>query len=115
VSDDLDSKMKIDKLIDNSYNEMMELFNINEESPVHAVYQTMTVTKGDSMSYLYAYINYYMGVFEGILISLFLEEFDAYPTPSQKTFIQDSFKKRFHSFIDIAKKHATKNYKKDLD
>jgi len=56
-----------------------------------------------------------MGVFEGILISLFLEEFDAYPTPSQKTFIQDSFEKRFHIFIDIAKKHATKNYKKDLD
>ncbi len=115
MSDDLDSKMKIDKFIDNSYNEMMELFNTNEESPAYAVYQTMAVTKGDSMSYLYAYINYYMGVFEGIFISLFLEEFDAYPTPSQKTFIQDSFEKRFHSFINISQKHATKNYKKDLD
>ncbi len=115
MSDDLDSKMKIDKFIDNSYNEMMELFNTNEESPAYTVYQTMAVTKGDSMSYLYAYINYYMGVFEGIFLSLFLEEFDAYPTPSQKTFIQDSFEKRFHGFTDIAQKYATKNYKKDLD
>lgn len=113
--DDSDNKKKIDSLIADAYARLIKLFNINEESPDSSVYRTMVATKGDSISYLNAYINYYMGVFEGIFINLFLEEFNAYPTTSQKAFIQDSFEKRFHSFVDIATKYAKKHYKNDLD
>jgi len=112
---DLATKMKIDSLIDMAYNQMIEIFNINEQSPESSIYRTMVVVKGDSVSYLNAYINYYMGVFEGILITLFLDQLEAYPNPSEKSFMQDSFMNRFHDFTDMAVICAKKHYKKDLD
>ena len=112
---DLDTEKKIDSLIFQAYEKLILLFNINEESSRDSVYQTMVTTKGDIMSYFNAYINYYMGIFEGIFINLFLEQFGAYPTKSQKKFIQNSFEKRFHNFIDIIKKYAKKRYEKDLN
>ena len=112
---DLDTKMKIDSLIDSAYNQMMEIFNINEDAPENSIYRTMVAVKGDSVSYLNSYVNYYMGVFEGILITLFLDQLERYPNPSEKSFIQDSFTNRFHNFTDIVVDYAKKHYKKDLD
>jgi len=56
-----------------------------------------------------------MGVFEGLFITLFLEEFDAYPTPEEKEFIQNSFGEKWKKFLDKVAIHATKDFKKDLD
>jgi len=110
---DSNDNTKINSLISKAYEQLIRLFNINEDSSIDSVYQTIVATKGDSLSYYNAYINYYMGVFEGIFISLFLEEFSEYPNKSQKEFIQNSFEKRFHDFIAIVKDYAIKQCKKD--
>jgi len=59
---DLETQMKINELIDSAYEQMKEIFNINEETPAkEKIYQTMAMVKGDLPSYFDAYINYYMG------------------------------------------------------
>jgi len=109
-----EEREKIDSLINDSYSKLIEIFNYQEKTPNHdAVYRTMYIVKGDLTSYFRYYIIYYMGVFEGILISEFLDKFGSDPTEKQKIYIQDSFEKRFHNFADTAKDYAEKNYKKD--
>jgi len=113
---DLDTRMKIDKLIDSAYAEMRELFNINEDATVKEdVYQTIATVKGDVLSYFYAYVNYYMGVFEGSFITLCLDELERYPTVEEKLFIQASFTKRWQEFIDTVQKYAQKRFDEDKD
>ena len=49
---DLETQMKINELIDSAYEQMKEIFNINEETPAkEKIYQTMAMVKGDLPSY----------------------------------------------------------------
>ena len=109
--DNLETRMKIDNIINDADNRMNEIFDINVNSPNEKIYQTFALVKDDQRSFFYGYINYYMGVFEGILLTLFLEEFDAYPTIEQQEFISDSFKKKWEKFVDKCKKYAIIDYK----
>ena len=111
---DLETRMKIDELIDFAYVQMKEIFNINEEtSAKEKIYQTMATVRGDLQSYFHAYINYYMGIFEGIFITLYLDELKNYPSLEEKLFIQMSFDKKWKEFIDIVKEYAKKSFDED--
>ena len=110
---DLDTRMKIDNIIDDAYSHMEEIFGINENSPADKIYQTFRIQRNNPASYLDAYVHYYMGVFEGIMISLFLEEFDKYPIEEEQEFISNSFDKRWKSFVDVITEYAKKQYRKD--
>ena len=110
---DLDTRMKIDKNIDDAYSHMKEIFQINENSPPDKIYQTFRIQRNNPASYLDAYVHYYMGVFEGIMISLFLEDFEKYPTSEEQNFISDSFNERWKNFVDVVTVYAKKQYRKD--
>jgi len=113
---DLETRMKIDELIDSAYEQMREIFNINEKTPEkEKIYQTMAVVRGDMQSYIDAYVNYYMGVFEGIFITLCLNELKRYPSPEEKLFVQTSFQKKWEEFIDTSKKYVKESFDKDQD
>jgi len=112
---DLETQKKIDGLIDAAYKQMTEIFTINEEAlEKKDVYQTITVVRGDMQSYIDAYVNYYMGVFEGIFITLCLDELERYPSPEEKSFIQTSFQKKWEEFIDTSKKYVKESFDRDL-
>ena len=113
---DLETRMEIDGLIDSAYEQMREIFYINEETPAkEKIYQTMATVRGDIHSYFHAYVNYYMGVFEGVFITFYLNEIEKYPSPEEKLFIQASFEKKWQEFIDVVKKYAKKRFDKDQD
>jgi len=105
--------MKIDKNIDDAYSHMKEIFQINENSPPDKIYQTFRIQRNNPASYLDAYVHYYMGVFEGIMISLFLEDFKKYPTSEEQNFMSDSFNERWKNFVDVVTVYAKKQYRKD--
>jgi len=110
---DLDTQQRIDKIIIDAHIHMQEIFDINEHSPDDRIYQTMRFIKNNSVSYLDAYIHYYMGVFEGLLISFFLEEFDRYPIEAEQEFISNSFNEKWKDFVDVVELHATERFKDD--
>jgi len=108
---DLSRQQKIDHIIDDAHMHMKEIFEINENSSDDRVYQTLRIQKNDPASYLNAFIHYYMGVFEGMLISFFLEEFRAYPTLEEQKFISDSFDNRWKAFVDVVTIYARKRFR----
>lgn len=97
---DLSRNQKIDSIVDDAYRRMKELFDINENSPDDRVYQTLRIQKNDPTSYLDAFIHYYIGAFEGLWISMFLDEFETYPNDEERNFVSETFDKRWKSFID---------------
>ena len=105
---ELDIKMKIDTLIDYSYDRTIERLNAIEGASVIDAYRTMLLTKHDSKSFLLAYLHYYTGCFEGILFTRFLEEFNRMPTPSENAFIKETLTSKFEMFktrvMDAAEK-----------
>jgi len=110
-----EDKDKIERLVDTAYSKLIDVFNYQESTPnPDDVYRSMNVIRGDSTSYLNFYMTYYMGAFEGLLLNSFLEKFEEYPNLEQKTYIQDSFTKRYQNFVNVATKYAEKNAKKDL-
>ena len=55
-----------------------------------------------------------MGIFEGLFHTLFLEEFDAYPTLEEQNFMRESFEQsKWKKFKDKVKEHALKDFKSD--
>ena len=87
---DLETQMKIDEIIDDAYERANELIDNFENSPDDRVYRTIRVQKGNPKSYTDAFYHYYSGVFEGLLMTLFLHKFDEWPTKEQKKFMQNS-------------------------
>jgi len=110
---DLDTKMKIDFLLDYAYDHTVERVNAIEDAPEDSIFRFIGIETGNASSYTFAYMNYYMGVFEGIFFTRFLEEFNRMPTPSENSFIKDSFSSRFEAFKSIAIRLAKKAYDKE--
>jgi len=107
---DLDTKMIIERLIDFAYDHTVERVNAIEDAPEVSIYRFLAVERDNASSFTFAYMNYYMGVFEGIFFTRFLEELNRMPTPSENLFIKDSFKSRFEEFKSIAIRLAKKAY-----
>ena len=107
---DVETQMKIDTLLDFSYDKTMERMNAIEEAPRHSIYKTTAVRKGDYGSYLFAESNYYLGCFEGIFFVRFLEEFDRMPTPSENAFIKESVEAKFRDLLKSAVAVADKHW-----
>ncbi len=110
---DLDDQMKITKLMDYAYDKTMERVSAIEDASEAMIYRSLVVEKGNIKSYFQSYIHYYLGMFEGILFTFFLEDFDRMPTPSENAFISDSMGKKWDTIIDTAKDLATKKFKED--
>ena len=100
-------------MIDDAHFHMKEIFEINENSPSNRVYQTMRIQKNDPASYLDAFVHYYMGVYEGMLISFFLEEFKRYPTGEEQEFMSNSFVERWKAFVIDVEISAKKKFRED--
>ena len=107
---ELDIAMKIDALIDYSYDGTIERLNAIEGVPVTGAYKTMLFDKLDYKSFLLAYLHYYTGCFEGILFTRFLEEFNRMPTPSENAFIKESLTSRFETFKTRVMDAASKTF-----
>ena len=69
--------------------------------------------KGNLTSYVFAYMNYYCGCFEGICFTKFLEEFNRMPTPSENAFIIDTIRTRFEQLKKVVTDLADKKFKED--
>ena len=109
----IEIKMIIDQLIDFAYDHTVERVNAIEDAPEDAIYRFLAVERNNPSSYTFAFMNYYMGVFEGIFFTRFLEELNRMPTPSENSFIKDSFANRFEEFKSIAIRLAKKAHDKD--
>jgi len=111
---DLDTQMKIDTLIDFSYDKTIERINAIEDADESIVYRTMGMVSKNEASWYLAYINYYCGCMEGILFTRFLEEFSRYPSPSENVFIADTISSKFEKLkqilLDISKKQFKKHH-----
>ena len=106
--------MNIDKILEQAYERMEEQFDINTQAPHEKIYQTLAFAKNNLNSCVFAYVNYYMGIFEGLFHTLFLEEFDAYPTLEEQNFMRESFEQsKWKKFKDKVKEHALKDFKSD--
>lgn len=101
-------------LVDYAYDKMIERMNAIENAPRNNIYQTIGSVKGDLMSYVLGYVNYYNGVFEGILFTKFVDEFDRMPTPSENSFIKDTISTRFNELKNICMNLADKKFKEDV-
>lgn len=110
---DLDAQMKIEKLMDYAYDKTMERIAAIEDASDSMVYRSIVVEKGNIKSYFQSYIHYYLGMFEGILFTFFLEDFDRMPTPSENAFISDSMGGKWTKIIDTVKDVVSKKFKED--
>ena len=86
---ELDTQMKIDTLIDYSYDRTIERLNAIEGVPTTDAIRSMLFIKHDYKSFMLGYLHYYTGCLEGILFTRFLEEFDRMPTPSENVVIKE--------------------------
>lgn len=110
---DLETQMKIDTLMDYSYDKTVERMNAIEDAPHSVIYQTMIVVKNNSESFAMAYANYYSGCLEGIFFTRFLEEFNRMPTPSENSFIKNSIESRFEDFKKMITDLALRRFKEE--
>jgi len=108
---DLDTKMKIDALLDYAYNNTIERINAIEDAPHNLVYRTLAM-QNNRTSFVSAYVNYYCGCFEGILFTRFLEEFDRMPAPSENAFIMESTTTKFEELTKTATDLGVKKFDK---
>ncbi len=108
---DVETQMKIDTLLDFSYDKTMERMSAIEEAPRHSIYKTTAVRQGDYGSYLFAESNYYLVCFEGMFFVRFLEEFNRMPIPSENAFIKESVKSKFRDLLKSAVAVADKHWK----
>ena len=110
---DLDTRMKIEEILDYSYNTTIERMNAIEEAPSNSNYQTIAATKDDFNSYIQAYMNYYCGTLEGILFTLFLDKFNRLPNPSENAFIVEAIGTKWEKLKDIVIELSKKKFKED--
>jgi len=110
---DLDMQMKIEKLMDIAFDKTMERISAVESASEDMIYRTLIVEKGNIRTYFSSYTHYYLGMFEGLLFTFFLDEFDRMPTPSENAFIRDNLGSKWDILIDTAKNLASKKFKED--
>jgi len=110
---DLDTQMKIEKLIRECYDRTFEIIKKTENTPDEShVFRTLIVeTDTDNpitfgADYMKAFVQHYQGVFEGMFTALFDSDFNKYPSPEEILFIQDTMTKDWKKLIDIATKYA---------
>ena len=108
-----DAHEMINALVDFAYDKTIERMNAIEDASPNSVYRTIGMEKGNYRSYLLAYINYYLGYFEGILFTRFLEELNRMPTPSENSFIKDIIATRFEELNKASADMADKKFKLD--
>lgn len=110
---DLDLKQEIDNMLSVAYDTTIERIHAIETASEHLIFRTMLVENKNYTSYLNGYMNYYSGMCEGLLFSLFLEKFQRMPTPSENTLIKESYINRFEELKKIIIDFSTKAYKAD--
>lgn len=108
---DLETRMKIDALLDYAYDKTIERMNAIESAPHNSVYQTIVMVKDNFSTYIQAYINYYNGCLDGIFSTRFLEEFDRMPSPSEISFIKEAIASKFESLKDAILDLAKQKFK----
>jgi hypothetical protein len=112
VTDKMD-EMNISKLIDKACETTISKINAIETESDTPLFRTMLVLQKDHTSYLYGYLNYYSGVCEGSIFSMFLDEFHRNPTLAEKEFIKKSYEQKFETVKTILVDFATKAYHAD--
>ena len=110
---DLDLKIEINDMLSMAYDTTIKSIHAIETSPEPITFRTMLVENNDYPSYLNGYMNYYSGMCEGLLFSIFLEKFQRMPTSSENTFIKESYINRFEELKKIIIDFSTKAYKAD--
>ena len=110
---DLDLKMEIDDMLSMAYDTTIERIRAIETASEHLIFRTMLVESNNYTSYLNGYMNYYSGMCEGLLFSIFLEKFQRNPTSSENTFIKESYINRFEELKKIIIDFSTKAYHAD--
>ncbi len=108
---DIETRIKMDKLIDYAYDRTIERMNAIESSPENSIYRTIGFEEKNYSSFALGYVNYYCGCLEGILFELFLVKFDRLPTPSENTYISDTIKTRFDKLKKFCMELAGKKFK----
>jgi len=108
---DVETRIKIDKLIDYAYDRTTERMNAIESAPENMIYRTIGFEEKSFPSLTLGYMNYYCGCLEGILFELFLVKFDKLPTPSEITYISDTIKTRLDKLKKLCSELAKKTFK----
>ncbi len=98
---DLDTKMKIEILLDFAYDKTVERMNAIEGESYPNIAQSLVLIKNNKVSYELAYLHYYLGCLEGILFTRFLEEFNRMPTPSENSFILEISRQKYEDLKDM--------------
>jgi len=108
---DIETRIKMDKLIDYAYDRTIERMNAIESAPENSIYRTIGFEEKNYSSFALGYVNYYCGCLEGILFELFLVKFDRLPTPSEITYISDTIKTRFVKLKKFCMELSEKKFK----
>jgi len=110
---DLDTQMKIEKLIRECYDRTFDIIKKTENTPDEShVLRTLIVENDNPADYMKSFVQHYQGVFEGMFTALFDNDFNKYPNPEEILFIQDTMTKDWEKLIDIATKYARLEYEK---
>lgn len=115
---DIDTRMKIEKLIRECYDRTFDIIKKIENTPDEShVFRTLIIENTgvdhiDKVNYMKMFATHYQGVFEGLFTALYENDFDRYPSPEEIVFIQEQTQKDWEKLVDLGKKFALLEYAK---
>lgn len=110
---DTNIKETIESLLDFAYDRTIERIHAIEEAPKGSIYRTIGMIKGNYRSYVMGYLNYYLGCLEGIFFTMFLDEFNRMPTPSENAFVKEAIATKFENLKKIVSKIGDQKFVED--